>query len=320
MHTLMGFKALALAQVLLLASSISVAAPSLSELDAQAREALRTGQYQQTLAVTREITQVDPSSALNWYRMAIAAEKQRNFTLAAKALQAAEKLDPSLAFASSAERVQTLRALIEAGVSSQAQAGVAADATAASPLAREPAAAAPRTTPADPAGVSQREPAPGSAPGSAGAQGRDASVDGLQAWYFQFTSVGLMLLASLAVLVRALMHATRRFIHARNVDVATMPLDDLIAHCRDNLALLQQRLDYHGHKDTELAALLTRLQPAFARECGRSRLLLERLKTDQPLADVKQELATRIPVLGASSAEQVHKDAVQLALQKQRRA
>ncbi|HWS28256.1 MAG TPA: hypothetical protein VN259_16975 [Xanthomonadales bacterium] len=281
----MGAKSLALAQALLLATSMAAAAPAGSDLDAQAREALRTGQYQRTLALTREIAQADPLSAQNWYHMAVAAQKESDLTLAARALQTAERLDP-VAFAPGDERVKSLKALIDASSSASAPAA-SANAPAASPA---PAPAAARL---------------------------DSMVPH---WILYGISMAVLILAALGVMVRSLAHATREYRRARQVEVATMPLDDLIALCRDNLALLRQRLDYHGHNDTELAALLTRLQPAFARECGRSRLQLEDLKDGRPMADVTHELGTRIPMLGAFGPEQVHKDAVAQALQKQRRA
>lgn len=297
------------AALLLTAAGLG-AAPAVSELDAQAREALRSGQYRQAIALTREITRVEPLSTLNWYRLAIAAERERDYALAARALHTAERLDPSLSFASSPERVQSLRAAITAGGGSYA-APEPAKAIGADEAPLSPAPAASSVPGAvEPVPVALAAQAPSAVPAVAPV--------GEPAWHGTFVAYSLVVLASLVALVAALRRAARQLIRARKVDVATMPLDDLLVHCRDQLALLQQRLDYHGHQDTEIATVLGRLQPAFARECGRSRLSLENFKDDRPLADVKEPLPARIPVLGSSSAEQVHKDAVMQALQHRR--
>jgi len=301
--------------VLSLAASLgATAAPS--DLDAQAREALRNGQFRHTIDLTSEITRTDPLSTLNWYRLAIAADKERDFALAARALYTAERLDPSLSFASSPERVQALKSSIAAGggvfVAPAPGKATGADEAAPTRAPERAEAFAPENKVLAAIAALEREvrarPQPDASVGL-GVFGMESS------WVVGFIALALCVLTALLV---ALQRAAARLIRLRKVNVATMPLDDLIVHCRDELALLQQRLDYHGHQDTEIAAMLGRLQPAFARECGKSRIALEPLKDDRPLADVKAQLPARVPALGNLSAAQVHKDAVQQALQQAR--
>ena len=311
----------ALVAVLVLAGAVSHAVGT-ADLDAQARDALKNAQYRQAISLTREITRVDPQSTLNWYRMAIAAEKERDYALAARALQTAERLDPSLSFASSPERVALLKANITAGggiIPAQVLAradGAEDDALQANPA--KPAGGNPQNAPVADKGAGGAPAAPAPEGVAAAGLALPAAVAPAEpGWTAALVGYSLLLVGVLVALLLAIKKAASSLARRRTVNVATMPLDDFIVHCRDELALLQQRLEYHGHQDTEIAVVLQRLQPAFARECGRSRISLEHFKDDRPLADVKQQLPTRIPVLGPTSAAQVHMDAVQQALQQQ---
>lgn len=307
---------LAAVSVVLFAAALAAHAadPAMNEA---ARAALRDGDYARVVQLTSEIAKTEPDAALNWYRMAIAASRSGDPARASEALARAERADPALRFASTPQRVEKLRADIRAAL---AQASAAID----------EAAAAPAPTPS----VATQEVDPGATASVAIVgqqiqgmqQALDKRLDDIAkelsavssnqaaavrasnweraAWIIGFLVAIVMCAALIALYMERAARARRQ---AELRSWAQLPLQQLVALTRDTNALLMQRLERHGHKDTDLFTQLLRSQPALERESGRSPVSIAALTGGKLLADVNHPLQGKAKVLGHSDPGELHR-------------
>ena len=312
------------AGIALLAAALSAQAadPAMHEA---ARAALRSGHYDRVVQLTSEIAKTEPATALNWYRMAIAAHRASDPSLARDALARAERADPSLAFASTPQRVEKLRADIREAMSTAPEATTTAVATPA------PVVAPPGAADIDPIATAAAAVVGQQLQGMQQAIDRRldkisqdlSAVNTNQAaavkaanWERAVWIVGVLL----AILVGAggFTLILDRAAKARRENdlrkLAELPLQQLIAATRDANALLLQRLERHGHRETDLYTQVARTQPSLERESGRSGVSVSKLTEGKALADVAHPMQAKSKVLGRSDAADVHREATRRAL------
>lgn len=323
------------AGAVLLATACVAAQAADPSMNEAARLALRIGQYERVVQLTSEIARTEPGSALNWYRMAIAAARSNDPALASDALSRAERADPTLKFASTPQRVQKLRADIDRALEAAAKAEAdvpEATASAAAPARPQAAEVTPEVDPAAlaaVAGLSQQI--------QGMQQTLDRRLDGLSrgisavnanqavavkaanweraAWICGMLLAVLACAGLIAVFMERAAKA-RREGDLRNL--AQLPLPDLIAATRDVAALLAQRLERHGHKETEVFVQLSRCLPSLERETGRARVPLDALTDGAVLADTAQALQPRAKVLGHSDPGELHRQVAARAVESAR--
>lgn len=96
--------------------------------------------------------------------------------------------------------------------------------------------------------------------------------------------------------------------------LAELPLQQLITVARDANALLLQRLERHGHRETDLYTQLARAHPSLERESGRSRVSMTEWTDGKVLADVPHTMQQKSKVLGRSDPAELHREAARRAL------
>lgn len=302
----------------LAAAALTANAADVADHEA-ARVALRDRQYTQVVQITGEIARSEPNSALNWYRMAIAAFRTGNVQLAADALSRAERADPSLGFASSPQRVAKLRSDIQQLQPAAAPGIGMAAGTAAADEEIDPGA----TTAIAAVGqqltklqdtMERQLKALDSKVGTVATR-QEAAVRASNferaAWVVGFLLVVLGAAFGIALIFERAARA-RRQSDLRNI--SKLPLQDVICVTRDIHALLMQRLQLHGHENSDLFVQMSRLVPALERESGRSRVSLSDLTRGEPLSDVAHPMQARAKVIGKSDPSEVHQAALSRAL------
>lgn len=246
----------------------------------------------------RAVADGEPALHRSWYRMAIAHARLGNFEAAQAALRAAERLDPTLSFASSPARVQALWSQIQGGLAGAGPAAAAAQPALEvdEPLPAEvPSSAvttaslraaegeAPVTSPvahemsqAVNTGVPDlvRAPAPllPSAPTAAEPAVLPAPV-AVDAQLPSWVVVGLgmlLVLAGAACVAIALEKGHAVLQHWRKRHKAKRPLGELLLQLRDDVALARRRLEMANSADSAVYAMLTRTLPVLELEAGRA--------------------------------------------------
>lgn len=308
------------------AADRAVAALDVSAAGEQSRLALRDGQYARVIELTQQIAQVDATLPLNWYRMAIAASRSQQYTLAHTAISRAEALDPLLRFATTPGHVERLKANIRAGLESDllAKAQAPALSLVAGSLPPGPAGDA-----ADPAATGQAvqtaltavagklerlDESVKAATAAAAERDRraaDSAFYRLAPWVVGFVLLGTAVLAGATVYYRRSLQDLRQ---ARADRLAAMPLDDLLRYSTDAASALQQRLKLHNHQDKDLFVQLSRVLPALERESGRSKVDVAKVAGTVPVADTTRELRPKDPVLGQVDPRKLHSSAAAAAL------
>ncbi|MEJ8837699.1 hypothetical protein [Ramlibacter sp. AN1133] len=289
-----------------------------------ARLALRNAQYDRVVQLTTDIARTEPNAALNWYRMAIAAARTNDVARAADALARAERADPTLRFASTPQRVEKLRADIREGLQRPQP---AAGTVGAPPL------------PASPADGSDIDPGAVAAVAAMAQQlqglqeSLDRKLDGLTKGMSQVNAnqvaavhaanweraawicgVLMAVLACGGLLALLMERAAKARRQSDLRDLARLPLEELMVATRDAAAILGQRLERHGHKDTELYVQLGRLMQPLERETGRARVDVATMVDGVLLVDAPNPLAEASKVLGRSNPQDLHKQVAQRAL------
>lgn len=296
---------LALALAMMVAGCAGVASAQVVDRNEAARQALRDGQYARAVVLTQQIAASEPESAMNWYRLAIAAVRTGQASLASDALANATRLDPELKFASSRERVEKLHSEIR-GLQA-----AAASASAAAPAVVDPDPAAVGTALGQQLGGLQQhldkrfegvssEIAAMRAKQEAAAQGSAAERT---AWVVGFV-VAVLVAAGMVALILDRAARARRENDLR--DLAALPLPQLIAAARDTSSLLLERLQMHGHTQSDLYVQIGRAMPALEREAGRAQTRLSQVTSGQALAGVAHEMLPAAKILGRTSGEDVH--------------
>lgn len=285
-----------------------------------ARDALREGRYETVLVMTKRIAVAQPSLAVNWYRMAIAAARTGDRDLGALALSNAKLHDPSLSFASSPARVDALQADLDGGVI----AGITpeeleADARELFPVAAadvEPVPAAPAPPPVVDEQVTKALTEISSKIDQISGQRQTRPAqwwERLDIWAVGFLGLSLAIGSLIALHIS---RKAREIKTAQSRRFAAMSLAELVSFNRDITTLLRQRLAHHGHKDTALMQAIGRYLPAVELESGRSPVVLAELTKGCLLVDDAAPLDPAKPVLGIDSPESVH-DAVLKRLRNQ---
>jgi hypothetical protein len=282
----------------------------------KSRIALKSSDFPLVITLTQKIAQVDPSIAINWYRMAIAANRSGNMSLADKALQTAKKMDPSLSFASSPARVEKLEADIGAGTASSDVPGLEKEVvdpgTAASVAVSTVAA---KTVSAEMERIASKIDAIGSrfsqledtvkAP-----QGQVSLVRDSAPWAVGFTLLGIAAFSFIAYAMRKQFEKSRA---EKIKTVATMPLDELVTLSRDTAFILIERLTTHGHRDTLLYKSLVQALITLEAENGKARLDVKKIVSDTALADTQKEFSPKHMVLSKDLAQSIHATAARSA-------
>jgi hypothetical protein len=314
------------------AMAAQAADPAMNEA---ARAALRDGNYAKVVQLTAEIAKTEPDAALNWYRLAIAAARMGDPVRAGNALAQAERVDPSLRFASTPQRVEKLRAEIRAAL---AQGAAPAD-TAPAPV-MVAAGPSPAASASPSASLQEDDPSATAAVAVVGRQLQgmqeklDQRLDKLakdlsavsvnqaaaakaSSWERAAWIVGFLMaiVASAAMIAVYLERSVRARREAQIRNLAQLPLLQLVATTRDANAILLQRLEQHGHKDTDLYAQLVRSQPALERESGKSRVAISPFTNDKLLVDTNRPLQPKAKVLGHSDPGELHRSVAARVLQ-----
>lgn len=306
----------------LLAVSVLCAVLSAAHADdnAAASAALRGGRYETVLALTKRVAISEPASAINWYRMSIAATRLGDTDLGALALTNARLQDPSLSFASTPQRVEALQADIDRGV------GAAPSVEQLSQDARElfrqematAAVPVPAPVPVPDAKLLQLV-------GSLGEKldrvesGLGAANKGAwhvaQPWIVGFISFCVLLVGGFAVFISRRAKEIRESSEKMRLsDVASMPLAKMIAFNRDHTEMLRQRLKHHGRQDTALVQAIGQYLPAVELEAGRVDVSIEVSAPGVMMVDDVEALEAARPVLGLADAGQLHQAALSRAL------
>lgn len=124
----------------------------------------------------------------------------------------------------------------------------------------------------------------------------------------------LLCLATGAFLAFLVARSVRRRAEANLTDLATLPLHKLIMLTRDTNAALLQRLQLHGHQNTDVFMTVQRSLPALERESGRSIVRVKDYSKDVALVDDTRELTPKSVVLGRGDARTIHQHALEGAL------
>lgn len=290
------------------------AAAPLASYSHQASTALAAKDYKATLELSlRAMSEGEPSPQRSWYRMAIAHAHLGQFAQADGALSAAEKLDPKLSFATSPQRVQTLRDLIRAGRAGPPadvqeltpdDADLAGPAVEVRPAATTPAAAASAPAPAEtPAyGVAPGAAAAASAPVATAATPVGATAPAptaavrvkLPTWVYLLL-FAVLVLAGAACLVMILEKVEQVIQRRRARDLVRMPLPQLLLRLRDEVALTVRRLDGHNETDSAVRLALGKALPLLEMEAGRAAAPQVPLKT--VLRGLPHRMKSAAPVL-----------------------
>ena len=309
----------------------------------QARELLREGKYGQVVAITRQLSLADPSHALNWYRMAIAASRTGEFELASEAIARAQALEPRLTFASTPGHVERLKATIQRGLvgggpaaavgpTAPAAAGAAPAIATVPPSTAAPGAQQPVFDPQDPLDpaatvaavqATMREVSRKLETLDASVRANARTVEQAQAAWASNTlrDVGpwlvgflLLVLSGLAWLVVRLRHNLTELRRARADKLATMPLDDIMRYTLDATSTLSERLKLHNHADKDIYVQLQRVLPALERECGRARTDVQAATRGIAVLDTTADLRPKDPLLGHADPRSLHSMAASAAL------
>jgi hypothetical protein len=274
-----------------------------------AREALRSGQYETVLRMTQQTAIAEPASAINWYRMAIAATRLGDKSLGALALSNARLHDPTLSFATSPARVTALQAEIDSGATADLLPPVilsdAREMFGVEPVPTIAQSSAPQ--PPDTILI-ERMDAINSKRDQIGERAVTAQKQAdwwqaAQAWVVGFFILCFSLGALIAVILDRQVKKMRQ---VRSQDIARMSLADMIVFNRDHTAMLRDRLYSHGHKETALMQSISRYLPVVELESGRANVKLQELTRGCILVDDASPLEPPRPVLGQIEPQKVH--------------
>lgn len=275
-----------------------------------ARDALREGRFEAVLSVTKRVAIQEPGSAINWYRMAIAATRTGDFALGALALSNAKLHDSSLSFASSPARVATLEAEISAAASDLS---LASEEQSRVELLRTLKIDEPPT---------RIDPVPETAPVRTVQMDPPIQAAAPEVTFPLVSILAIALLiatsALLMVVARMVREHGRQFaaaeiarreeamLIARNV--AQLPLSRLIAFSRHHTILLRQRLIDHDRGGSALFQALGHYLPVLEAEAVRADVIedIRSILDGSALSDDMIAMEDARPVLGVDSAQSVH--------------
>lgn len=257
-----------------------------------ARVALAAGDYKQVVDLSKKISQTSPEMVINWYRMAIASARTSDFAQAQKALDMAMKLDPSLSFSTSPERVHKLLLDISKKLKPETTAGISPEVYI-EPPDEKPPIATNLVTLTEPVRTLQ-------------------PLDTNQTiWMVGFVILSLLVASVLAFILNRQFHQRKS---NRQKELALKPLEELIEYVRDNSFLLMERLALHGHKDTALFQSLDKSLTVLELESGRARESLVSSNKDVAVADIRVKMTPALKILGKVSPSELHQSALSNAL------
>lgn len=304
--------------------------------DEDAAVALKERRYDRVIVITKRVALTNPGSASNWYRMAIASARLGDYDVASTALKEAQKIDPSLKFASTPERVSKLQSDINAGLNTSMP--IPAPAPVAIAIAPKPTPlvqptpvesddqidpSATRATAAESAVTAAMEKMETHlttlekmvAVLTAGQQSAPSSGSQVQTTIAIYaTGFAVVSLSFGLLLAYALRKQTTKLQQAKVRDVVTMPLDELITFNRDNSFVLMERLVLHGHKETALYQSLVRSLISLEQESGKSRIDVKSIVNRVALPDTEKTLDPKPMVLGKDDSKHLHQSAASAAL------
>ena len=280
---------------IMLASGSAFATPT----EDLAREALRKQDYPTAAQYARQSIAEDPSSALNWYRLALASFRLGDKKTASESLQKAKTIDPSLSFASSQDRVLKLEQSISSmegviPVSAPIEKPSAGFELAVEDdfLRKEIAVLSQNVIKTNEAVMAMQQEAKKSA-----LQPKTSPIELAAYFAILFVCGGL---------IGFLWDKVGKWFSSRMRNKrSARPLQDVVHDLRDDTARLLQRLEIHGHTSTELHAVASRLLPALEREAGRTKIDVRVQTTGIALKDIQGKFKEKAE-LGETSSKAIH--------------
>lgn len=302
-----------------LLSTSALAAPTIAQADAVARKSLELKQYSSVVEAYREL---DPlllnDQAL--YRLAIAQQKLDNPIEAQKALSLALEKNPKGSFASSQERLATLKDEIVKGIAQKTVSPkpmvmdpvVNASALPPLPGAANDSKAADSSVVVSPVAASQDKPVTDSpvkpavnvgAPSSAVVQ-ITKSVEASGSEFRLDVTAALVLLGGVLVLAICIGNKWSPFAKPAPSNIA-----ELVA-LRDSVKKTKLLIEMAGNTSTELYKALEKLEPVVIKEIGRIAYRASRdenllVRTDQQLLQSLSTLQSAPMLLAGADPEQV---------------
>lgn len=262
--------------------------------DDMAREALKNQDFVHASQYAKQAIAEDGRSALNWYRLSLASFRLGDRRAAADAIRQAKTIDPTLSFASTPSRVEKLEqsiaqmgGILPPDLSTDAAAGDDA-------IRQELAVMSKAITQASKEVADLRQET------SKTAAKNTVEPLHLAMYLALMLASGLML----GFVGDKVIIAYRNW---KQKDRSARPLKEVVEELRDDTARLVQRLEIHGHQNTELHSVASKLLPALEREAGRTAVNVRKQTTGVALEDIAVPLQERAPVLGTTSPRDLHK-------------